>query len=165
VRVLVGLCLMALSGYIVACGPPPLAHTQLSADALGREVLLALAQRNEGRLRELAIDEEEFRQHVWPDLPAARPERNVPFNYVWGDLRQKSDAGLRRTMQAYGGQRYDLRSVKFANESTNYGGYRVHRETVLVVGDGKGMNIELRVLGSMLEKEGRWKVFSYVVDE
>ncbi len=56
-------------------------------------------------LRDLALNEIEFREQVWPELPAARPERNLPFSYVWGDLRQKSDANLERTLARHGGRR------------------------------------------------------------
>jgi hypothetical protein len=41
----------------------------------------------------------------------------------------------------------------------------VHREAALTVRDPAGMEREIRVCGSMLEKDGGWKVFSYVVDE
>jgi hypothetical protein len=156
--------LMALVPALAGCRPPRLAAAQPSAELLGREVLGALRQRNESRLRELAVDGEEFRRHVWPGLPAARPERNVPVDYVWGDLRQKSELGLRRTVQTYGGQHFELRSVKFAGPSTDYGSYRIHRETVLVAVDAAGRESELRLLGSMLELNGQWKVYSYVVD-
>ena len=39
-----------------------------------------------------------------------------------------------------------------------------HRETTLRVRDDSGMELDLRVFGSMLEQGGVWKVFSYVVD-
>jgi hypothetical protein len=159
------LCAPAVLASVIACGPAPLAHPQSSAESLAREVLVALAQRNEHRLRELALDEEEFKRHVWSGLPAARPERNLPLAYVWSDLRQKSDQALRSTLQTHGGKHYQLQSVKFDGPTTDHGTYRVHRETVLVVRDSAGTANELRLLGSMLEKDGQWKVFSYVVDD
>ena len=54
------------------------------------------SRRDRARLDALALSEQEFRDHVWPDLPAARPERNLPFSYVWGDLHQKSNISLAR---------------------------------------------------------------------
>lgn len=164
VRILARGHLLLCFAVAAACGPSPLASTQPSSDALAREVLAALAQRNEGRLRELALNEEEFKRHVWPDLPAARPERNLPFSYVWGELRQKSEMALRQTLRTHGGLPYQLQGVRFAGQTTDHGHYRVHRETVLVVRDGEGKTSELRMFGSMLEMGGRWKVFSYVVD-
>ena len=142
---------------------PQLANTSPSAEALATSVLEAIANGNRARLEALALDEREFRDHVWPDLPAARPERNLPFSYVWGDLREKSDMGLSRTLNAQTGKRYTLQSVTFAGE-TAYAHYQVHRDATFHVSDTSGASTELRVCGSMIEKEGVWKVFSYVVD-
>jgi hypothetical protein len=150
---------------IAACGPAPLDHTQPTAEALAREVLSAVAARDETRLRELALTEEEFEKRVWAGLPASRPERNLPWSYVWLDLRQKSDATLQRTLRALGGRRYELREVRFEGPRSEHGTYRVYRDTVLVVADPAGEPAELRILGSMLEADRGWKVFSYLVDQ
>jgi hypothetical protein len=115
-------------------------------------------------LHDLVLSEQEFRDHVWPELPAARPERNLPFSYVWGDLRQKSESSLAVTLAEHGGQHYDLVSVRSLGETTTYQTYFVHRTTALRVRAKSGAEIELRIFGSMLEKGGEFKVFSYVVD-
>ena len=116
-------------------------------------------------LRGLALNEQEFREHVWPELPASRPERNLPFSYVWGDLHQKSEAGLEQTLATHGSRHYTLIAVTFRGETSRYPTYTVYRETVLQVRDEQGTAADLRVFGSTVEKDGAWKVFSYVVDE
>jgi hypothetical protein len=131
--------------------------------AVAASVLDAIANRDRSKLESLALNEEEFRAHVWPDLPASRPERNLPFSYVWGDLHQKSEIRLAATLNEHGGKRYALERVSFAG-STDYVHYRVHREATLSVRDADGAAKDLMVFGSMLEKDGAWKVFSYVVD-
>lgn len=80
------------------------------------------------------------------------------------DLQQKSRAGLTQTLAAHGGRQYTLEEVRFGGK-TDYRTYTVHRETTLVVRDTTGTEHELRVYGSMIEKDGAWKVFSYVVDD
>ena len=159
-RIAALICALAVAG----CGPHRLAHAQPSREALAREVLAALARRDHARLGDLALSEEEFKQRVWPALPAARPERNMPWSYVWMDLRQKSDARLLHTLRELGGRPYQLEAVKFASDTTEHGHYRIHRETVLLVRDTGNAEIELRILGSMIEAGGGWKVFSYVAD-
>jgi hypothetical protein len=149
-----------------ACsGPYPLTDTQPSAEAVAREVVAAISQRDETRLRALALNEWEFEHRVWAGLPAARPERNVPWSYVWADLRQKSDMMLARTLKHHGGQPYVLERVTFEGVTTNHGTFVVHREAVLWVRDAAGEQHGLRVMGSMIEAGGQWKVFSYVVDD
>lgn len=146
--------------------PPlaPLRHTFPSPEALSRAVLTALAARDVDTLRALPLDETEFRDAVWPDLPASRPERNVPFDYAWSDLRQKSDNARRRLAARHGGRRYELVRVLFDAETTRYRTCEVHRETVLDLRDEEGEEVRLALFGSILEREGRFKLFSYVVD-
>ncbi|MEQ1574967.1 MAG: hypothetical protein ABL993_12050 [Vicinamibacterales bacterium] len=158
----VGLLVLLASG---SCGTvPPLANTRESAEALAGAVLDALASRDRAALEALALSEQEFRDHVWPELPAARPERNLPFSYVWGDLHQKSDVGLRTIVSEHGGKRYELVNVRATGETTRYDTYLVHRDMVLVIRDPGGAAREIRLFGSMIEKDGGWKVYSFVVD-
>jgi hypothetical protein len=161
-RAIVGLFVLLC---LVSCSPSrtPLEGTHDSPRAVAQAVLDAVAANDAVALQALALSEQEFRQHVWPELPAARPERNLPFSYVWGDLRQKSAQRLGATLSGHGGRRYTLQDVRFSGE-TRYAGYTVHRDTALVVQGPDGPE-QLRLCGSMIEQDGRWKVFSYVVDD
>jgi hypothetical protein len=164
-RLLVVLCAAVLTSCDL--GPSraaPLTNTYPTPDALAAAVLDAVARRDEMTLRAVALNEQEFREHVWPELPAARPERKLPFSYVWGDLRQKSAASLAALLAREGGRRSTLVAVRFAGEITRYPSYTVHRETTLTVRDGSGTTKNVRFFGSSLEKDGAWKVFSYVVE-
>jgi hypothetical protein len=147
-----------------ACGSPPLANTQRSAQGVASAVLDSLARGDRAALEALALNEQEFEDLVWPYLPAARPERNLPLSYVWGDLHQKSQGALTRTLGTHGGRRYELVGIDFTDR-TDYGAFVVHREASLHVRDASGMPMTIRVCGSMIERDGGWKVFSYVVDE
>jgi hypothetical protein len=155
---------LALASSVACSRVPPLSNTYPSAAALASAVLDAVARRDRASLEALALNETEFRDHVWPQLPAARPERNLPFAFVWGDLRQKSILTLANVIAREGGQRYELIDVRFAGD-TDYRTYRVHREATLRVRDATGQERDLRVCGSMIEQEGAWKVFSYVVGD
>jgi len=142
---------------------PPLAHTSPSSEAAATALLEALAAKDQAALAALVLSESEFKDHVWPQLPAARPERNLPFSYVWGDLHQKSVGHLSRTLASHGGKRYTLVSTAFTGV-TDYGTYTVHRNASFTVRDEAGQTLTLSLCGSMIEKDGGWKVFSYVVD-
>ena len=150
---------------ITACGSRPLPNSHESPEALARAVLAAVEQRDADALRTLALTKEEFIEHVWPELPAARPERNLTSAWVWGDLNQKSNIMLRETLAAHGGRKHTLLSVRFLGDTTRYTSYRVHREGELTVKEVSGTERNLRVFGSVIEKDGRYKVFSYVVDD
>jgi hypothetical protein len=152
---------------VTGCGgsSPLLSNAYPSLETLTAAVAEAVQRRDEATLRSLALNEEEFREQVWPELPAARPERNLPFSYVWGDLRQKSEGGLALTLIRHGGRRYSIVSVRNDGEVTKYVTYVVRRDTVVHVRDETGTEADVRLFGSVIQKDGGWKVFSYVVDE
>lgn len=160
---------MALLGGAAGCKGEaariPLAHTFDSPDEVARAVLDALARRDFQGLQALALTEEEFREHVWPELPVSRPERNMPFEYVWGQTRQRSDHYLRQTFARYEGQWFELLRVEFDGETTAYRSVSVSRKTVLVVRDAGGQEQRLRLFGSILRQGDRYKVYSYVVTD
>ncbi|HRB11684.1 MAG TPA: hypothetical protein PKU70_01625 [Vicinamibacteria bacterium] len=156
-------CLAVAPSCRSATGPS-LANTLESPEAVARAVVRGLAEKDLEALRALAVTEAEFRDLVWPKLPASRPERNLPLDYVWGDLSTKSDANLRARLGGWVDRGFVLVSVSFAGATDDYGTYRVHRETVLLLRDRDGKEQTGRLFGSMIEHRGRFKVFSYVVD-
>jgi hypothetical protein len=157
----------AATMLVSGCGSstPLLSNTYPAPEALAAAVVDAVERRDAQALRSLALSEQEFREHVWPELPSARPERNLPFSYVWGDLRQKSEASLALTLTRHGGRKYTVVAVRNAGDTTRYPSYSVHRDTVLRIRDEAGAPADVRLFGSMIQKDGGWKVFSYVVDE
>ena len=160
------LALLAGAIFLAACAPPktPLADTRDSPAAVAQAVIEAVTAGNSAALASLALSEQEFRDHIWPELPAARPERNLPFSYVWGDLHQKSGTSLAATVAKYRGQRLTLVEVRHG-EATPYQSYTVHRDSVFVVRTADGATDDVRLCGSMVEQGGRWKVFSYVTSD
>jgi hypothetical protein len=164
------LCLLALLGLSVHCGwlsPPAdlrLQPTLESPEAVASAVLEGLRSADLSSLRQLALTENEFHVLVWPKLPASRPERNVPWDYAWNDLAAKSDANLRARLSGWQDRGYTVVNVAFTGGVTDYETFRVHRDTVLTLRDGQGNVSKGRLLGSMIEQAGRFKVFSYVVD-
>jgi hypothetical protein len=160
-----GAPLLVTALILASCSQPPqLAHTQRSPEDLARAALAALNDGDRQALDALAVTESEFKGLVWPRLPASRPERRLPWTYVWASLHDKSVLYLRSQIadRRYAG--FEVVRVHFAGESTDYGGYRVHRETVVTLRDRSGAESTHRLFGSVIEQNGRYKVFSYVVD-
>jgi hypothetical protein len=143
---------------------PPLTQTFDSPESLAREVLSRLARNDRQGLQALALTRDEFEAHVYPKLPASRPERNTSMTFVWGRLSQQSELSLAATLARHGGRSYTLQQVVFEGESTDYESFTVQRESVLVVRTPEGTVERLEVFGSMMVKDGRCKVFSYVTD-
>jgi hypothetical protein len=148
-----------------SCGGAPLSYSFESAEAMSRAVLEAVEQHDRDALRALALNKEEFTEHVWPQLPAARPERNLSPSFVWMSLNQKSSIMLRHVLAAHGGKKYQLVRVHFLGQTTQFGSFQVHRDGELTVKDAQGREQQVRMFGSVLQKNGRYKVFSYVIDD
>lgn len=145
--------------------PPELANTFESAEALAQAVLRGLQRQDRAYLATLALSEGEFRGYVWPELPASRPERNLPFDYVWGQLRQRGQAALDSILSRYGGRVLKFSSIAFKGETTTYPTFTVMRDSEIVAADESGREWVLQLFGSTMVKDGRYKLFSYVVDE
>jgi hypothetical protein len=133
-------------------------------EAAAQAVLDALWTRDPERLLRLALTEGEFRTTVWPRLPASRPEMGMPLEYLWSDTAAKSRAGLAEVLQAHGRQRLRLDRIEFGGPAVDYGVFRIHPKTALLVRDQAGRRSRIRVFGSMIEADGRWKIYSFVVD-
>jgi hypothetical protein len=135
-----------------------------SVEGLASAVLEALAARDVSQLERLALSQAEFRTLVWPSLPAARPERNLTWDYVWRDLRQKSRSSAAVLLSQHGGRRYTLLRVSHLGDTSTYGAFEVRRATQLSVRTETGQPVALRLFGSTISRNGRTKLFSYVVD-
>ncbi len=143
---------------------PPLSNTFGSPEDLGRAVLRLLLSRDLAGLRTLALTRDEFEAWVWPRLPASRPERNMPMDFVWDRLHQRSELSLAATMARHGGHPMSLDAVLFEGETTDYVDFLVRRDTVLVVRTADNVVEKVRLFGSLLTMGDRHKVFSFVVD-
>ena len=141
-----------------------LRHGHRSPEALAARVVQALAERDLAALRALAVTEDEFRDVVWPSLPASRPARNVPRSYAWETLHSKSEAHLRARLATWEDRGFRVVSVAFQGPTTDHGPFRVRRQSVVTLRDRHGRETAGRLFGSVIEMEGRFKVFSYVVD-
>ncbi len=129
---------------------------------LAEAVLLAVQARDRESLRALPLSEREFREEVWPEMPAAG---RVPAGLAWEDLRQKGENNLRRVLAELAGRRLALEQLSFVGGSTPYRTFVVHRKPRLRLRDlDSGEQIELALFGSILEHERRYKLFSWVVN-
>ena len=170
-KFLKGLGATVIALAMAACTQPtspsnktPLSSTFETPEALAQAVLTGLANRDATGLRELALSEQEFKDHVWPELDTSRPERNVPFEYAWGQMKQRSDGSLDSTLARYAGKPLKLVRTRYAGETTQYQSFAVMRESEVVATDEMGRELVLQLFGSAMLKDGRYKLFSFVVD-
>jgi hypothetical protein len=145
--------------------PPPLSYTFDSPEALTQAFLDALYLEDVDALKKFGLNEGEFRLHVWPELPVSQLDKPLPFEYGWNDLHQKSMNSLRRTYATYGGKKLKFIRLEFEDETTDYETFKVLRDArVVVLDEERNEEMRLDLFGSIMEKRGRFKLFSYVTD-
>jgi len=157
---------LALFGLLACagCGPaePRFQQTFDSPRALASAVLAAIEARDRDALESLALSEAEFREEVFPEMPAWG---KIPMSYVWGELRQKSRNELSRILAFHGGHAYSVDDVIFDGGATAFETLVVHRKPRLIVHErSTRQQLQLALFGSVIELGGRYKLFSYVVN-
>jgi hypothetical protein len=155
-----------LAGWVNFETPPEpryLANAAPDADELARRFLAAIAERDIPAIKRLRTTKKEFCWYVWPELPASQLP-NVSCDFAWSQATLNSLAGLEEMLGDYAGRRYELVSLRFAGGSKAYERFVVHSDTRVTVLDEAGHTYELKLFGSMLEQNGQYKLFSFVVD-
>lgn len=135
---------------------------EASKEALAQRFLDALALDDRNGAARLAVTREEFYRDIWPHLPAARPGTNYTADYVWKQTSMRSMSGFAKTMNRYGGRRFELVRVEIAEGRRDYGPFFIHKDARLVVRDPGGKEQRLDLFGSILEKDGCYKIYSFV---
>jgi hypothetical protein len=79
-------------------------------------------------------------------------------------VRSKSGHHLRALVAAWSDRGFQVVRVSFDGETTDYHTHRIHRRTVVTLRDRDGRETTGRLFGSTIEQNGRYKVFSYIVD-
>lgn len=157
---------LLLAGALAASGcgrgGPRFEATFDSPRALAAAVLSALEAKDRAALERLALSEAEFREEVFPEMPAWG---KIPMTYVWEDLRQKSSNQVSRLLASLGGHAFAVEDVLFDGGATAYKTFVVHRKPRLVVKElASGQQRDIAIFGSVIEHDGRYKLFSYVIN-
>ena len=64
-------------------------------------------------------------------------------------------------MKRYGGESLSFAAIRFEKPEETYKGLKLLRGTVLRVQTKKGKHVDLRILGSVIQRDGRYKHLSY----
>lgn len=144
-------------------GSRRLINAEPSAEALARHILASIARQDKSDLESLRITKQEFCQLVWPELPSSKLP-NVTCDFAWEQATLKSIGGFVKMLAAHKGKRYEMVSLSFAKGTDAYRTYKVHKDSRLVIKDENGLQQEIKLFGSVLELDGQFKLFSFVVD-
>lgn len=124
-------------------------------------LLEALEKKDTAALVGMMISEKEFKEWLWWEFPASRPETNIPVDFAWENHARNSSKGLRKALRDYGGKKFFYVSHRFEEGEDKYQSFIIHTKTRVTVADTSGKELELKVFGSVVEMNGRYKLLSY----
>jgi hypothetical protein len=145
-------------------GLPP-AHTlggaAESRDALVGAFLRALGAADTATIADLAITRAEFGYLYYPTATEALPPYDMDPELMWFLLFEKSNQGIRRALQLYGGRPMRLVDYDCGTGIQREGENTVHGPCVVRWRGENGDTVAGRLFSQILERGGRFKFLSY----
>jgi hypothetical protein len=130
-----------------------------SREALVLAFVRAVEQRDTTALVRLAVSAAEFAWLVYPSSDYTKPPLQQAPQIVWFLASSESDQGLRRLLARHGGAPLGFHFHRCADTPAVQGRNRLWSGCVVVLGDSAAPPI--RLFGTLLERDGRWKVLSF----
>lgn len=107
----------------------------------------------------LRLSEYEHNNILWPEMPASRPEFNMPIEFAWENLNLRSRRDANRVVSEYGDRHIEMERVDCKKGVTEYETLTVYGDCWIVGRDPKtGERNEFKLFGSIVEAEGRYKI-------
>ena len=129
-----------------------------SPDQLGLAVVDALNSKDIERLNAYRVQRSEYVSWIFP----AFPKSGFPSDFAWSNLNKRCNVGMRRWIERLGGLNLSYVEMRFDKPTQIYNGFELLRGTVLRLKNATGQELDLKILGSVVKKNDRYKLLSYV---
>ena len=130
-------------------------------DSLLAAFINALSARDTAALAAMTVTPAEFAYLYYPTTPQSLPPYDLEPGLMWQLLQQRSERGIRRALDMYGGRKLRLVSYECGTTSSREGENTVVGPCVLRLRDAAGKSLTVGLLNQILERRGRYKVLSY----
>ena len=131
-----------------------------SLEELGRKVCHALDDESADSLFALTVQEDEFRDILWPEFPMSRPATGITWQDGWLFLYGRLHQGSAIAIREHGGHSYQFVRFDRADSTTHYKNFKLHNGLILVARDEAGKTEQFTWLRSVAERKGRFKIYS-----
>jgi hypothetical protein len=148
---------LALAMLAAGCTDTALRGYAESTEELGQAVVDALNGGDKKALHALRAGREEYVTVLYP----AFPKTAFDADFAWNNLNRKCTVGVEKWLRRFGRRDLTFTGIRFERPTESYEGLRLHRGTVLSVRLPDGETRDLEILGSVVEREGRFKLLSY----
>lgn len=145
-------------------GLPPadrLGNGSESRDQLVKRFLSALETRDTADLAAMAITRSEFGYLYYPATPQGLPPYELDPGLMWHMLIQRSDRGMRRALDLYGGRRLRLIGYQCGEGASQEGENTIWGPCLVRCRGEEGRLFSLWLFSQIVERDGRYKFLSY----
>jgi hypothetical protein len=135
-----------------------------SRDALVEGIIRAMEATDTAAFERLTITLPEWAWLYFPTSIQAKPPYELPPGLAWFQLQEGNRKGLFRALGRFGGRKLQYRGYTCASEPTVEGVNRVWIGCLVTVGlEGEGP-APIKLFSSILERDGRFAILSFVND-
>lgn len=130
-------------------------------DKLISAFLRALEANDTASLDSLAITRSEFGYLYYPTTPQGLPPYDLSPDLMWFTLFERSNQGIRRALQLYGGKPLRLLDYDCGSGASREGENTVYGPCNVRWRDQQGDTTAVRLFSQIIERRGRFKFLSY----
>lgn len=138
-----------------------LEHASPSRAALIQEVRDALAASDARRLGALTLTAREFADLVYPESPYTQPPMRQAAGLVWAQISNASNSGFTRLITRVGGLELRIENHRCDKAPEQLGRNRIWAGCAVHLTDARGRSEWHRLFGSIIERDGRFKIISW----
>ena len=133
----------------------------VSPDSLLAAFVRALSDRDTAALARMTVSPAEFAYLYYPTTPQSLPPYDLEPRLMWHLLQLRSERGIRRALDLYGGRKLRLVSYDCGRRSSPEGENTVVGPCAVRLRDRSGQQLTVQLLSQIIERRGRYKVLSY----
>jgi hypothetical protein len=136
-------------------------YGESSPTSLAQAVLHTIAEADLAGMQKLWLSKEEFRDLVWPELPVSNPKTNISLDFVWNDLSFRSRSHMLATFRLLKDRKLTLVQVRHLGKVTEYPHHKAYSNMEVILREAGSEEKPYPLFGTLIERNGRWKVYSY----
>jgi hypothetical protein len=144
--------------------PTELENAAASRDELVRCFVAALEAGDRDALVRLVLNRAEYGYLYYEHTRFTRDAYYLPPEILWEQMQNRSGRGLTRLLERIAGQPLGFRGYQCPADAVQEGPNTVWHECTVRYADRQGREVEARLFGTVVERDGRFKFVSYSND-
>jgi hypothetical protein len=134
-----------------------------SREALVKAYVSAIEKTDSLALNRLLISQAEYAWLVYPESELTRPPYRQTPALAWFMMRNATDQGIIRVLNRHGGKRLGYSGIGCEPEPALWGANRIWRQCRMRFAEN-GAEVERKLFGGILERDGTYKFLTYATD-